>query len=377
MGWFGSFRSIAFRRTACLAALLGAAWGSPVNAAPPNDHFASATVLSNITNFVTGSNIGATAEPGERDHAESVCSNSVWWSWQAPFTGSVGISTAGTPFDTLLSVYLGDSVSNLEVIADNDDDINGGFGVVSSSVVFRALAGETYRIAVDGYNGATGTVQLAVGRAGYPAPAWTLVDLNSNVVRSTDFSPRVLIVDFWETICGACVDELPLLIRLQRDLAPEGFTFFGISKDAKTSDVVSFVGTNNIPYGIAMTTPAVESAFGGSIGMPQKFIIDRENNIVGSQIGGATKYGYYEKIIKPLLRGPKEVRVQVARQGGALRFAWPATEFGYSLESATALGAGDWTVASSQIVMTNGQNTVTIPFEAEAKFFRLRKTPAY
>jgi thiol-disulfide isomerase/thioredoxin len=346
-------------------------------ASPANDDFANATALTGLTNFVISANGGATAEPGEGGHADSTCSNSVWWTWQAPFTGSVGISTVGSSFDTLLAVYTGDSVSNLQAVADNDDDIDGGFGIVTSSLVFRALAGETYRIVVDGYNGATGAVRFAIGRAGYPAPSWTLVDLNSNIVNSTDFHPKVLVIDFWETLCGACVDELPVLIRLQQNLSQEGFTFFGVSKDHETADVRGFVRSNNIPYGIAMRTDPMENSFGGNVPLPTKFIIDRENMVVGRFIGGSVKYSFYEKWIKPLLRGSNEVRLQVRRQSGALRFAWPATEFGYNLESTTALGGSNWTVASSQIVVTNGQNTIAVPVEAEAKFFRLRKTPVY
>jgi len=360
--------------SAGLIAIVGALAAHVTNAAPANDHFANATVLTGPTNYVVSANAGATEEGGEPNHG-GAGSNSVWWTWQAPFTGSVGFSTAGSTFDTLLAVYTGDSLSNLEIVTDNDDDLMGGFGIVTSSLVFRALAGEIYRIAVDGYSGATGTVHLALGRAGYSVPAWSLPDINSNLVTSADFQPKVLVVDFWETICGACVDELPDLIRLQQNLSPEGFTFFGISKDAKVSDVRGFLQTNSIPYGIAMNTPQVENAFGGNVAMPQKFFIDRENKVVATHIGGSVKYSFYEKLIKPLLRGSREVQLQVRRQSGAFRFTWPATEFGYNLESTTVLGGSNWTVASSQVVVTNGQNTVTIPAGPGAQFFRLRKTP--
>ena len=136
-------------------------------AAPPNDNLASAAVLTGVTNFATGSNDGATFEVNEPSHANAVGGKSVWWTWQSPFTGSVFISTAGSSFDTLLSVYTGDAIPNLQVVVENDD-VDGGFGVVTSAVIFRAYAGEIFRIAVDGYSGATGTVRLAVGRAGSP-----------------------------------------------------------------------------------------------------------------------------------------------------------------------------------------------------------------
>ena len=354
---------------ACL--ILSAFAAGSALAAPPNDHLAGATVLIGDTNFVTGFNAGATSEPGETNHAHAVAGKSVWWTWQAPFTGSVSVSTVGSTFDTLLSVYTGSSFSNLQTVAENDDA--GSFGVVASSLVFRAFAGETFRIAVDGFNGATGIVRLAVGHAGYAAPAWSLFDLDGVLVTSSDFPHRVLVIDFWETTCGACVDELPALIALHQNLSAEGLAIFGVSKDIKTSNVKGFVWAHGITYGIAMNHPNMENAFGGNVGLPTKFVIDRENRIVGSYIGGGD-YGYYEEILRPLLRGSTRVPLSVQRPGAAFVLAWPATEFGYRLESSDVLGGTNWSVPPFPIVTTNDQNTVTLPIGSGDQFFRLRKT---
>src|SRR5439155_15585934 len=84
---------------------------------------------------------------------------SVWWTWTAPAGGSVTIKTAGSSFDTLLGVYTGTSVSTLTTIASNDDS-----GGLQSSVTFNAIAGTTYRIAVDGYNGISGNITLNISQ---------------------------------------------------------------------------------------------------------------------------------------------------------------------------------------------------------------------
>ena len=343
-------------------------------AAPPNDHFSNAVVLTGITNFAAGSNAGATSEPGEANHANAQGGASVWWMWQAPFTGSVLISTAGSSFDTLLSVYTGDSISNLQTVAENDDA--DGFGVVISSLVFRAYAGETFRIAVDGFHGATGAVQLAVNRAGYPAPAWSVDDLDDNPVASSDFPHRVVMLDFWETTCGACVTELPFLIALQSNLSPQGLTLFGLAKDVlPSSQVKQFVISHGVNYGMAQSYAELESAFGGNLPLPTKFVIDRENKIVGTLTGGGD-YAYYEEILRPLLRGSTHVPLMARRQGSALTVSWPATEFGYLLESTAALGGTNWSASNFPVVTTNDENTVTLPLGAGGQFFRLRKPAA-
>jgi peroxiredoxin len=358
---------------ACLGGILSALAVSLAAAAPPNDDFANATVLTGVTNFIVSANTEATSQPGEPLHADSAGGRSVWWTWQSPFTGSVSISTRGSSFDTLLAVYTGDSVSNLQAVADNDDV--GIFGFVSSALIFRALAGEMYRIAVDGFNGATGTVQLAVGRAGYPSPAWSLVSSDGRLVESTEFRNRVLVLDIFETTCGACVEEVPSLIQLQTGFSAEGFTLFGVAKDPPGTDLSYFAKAHHISYEVAMGDADMEDAFGPTFTFPTKFVIDRENMVV-AQLGGGGDYAYYAKLVKPLLRGLNKLPLTVRRGNAAIVFAWPASEFGYNVESKTTLESTNWAVSLFPVVTTNEQNTVTVPAGASSQFFRLRKTPA-
>ena len=86
----------------------------------------------------------------------------MWSAWTAPSSGTATVTTSGSPFDTLLGVYTGSSVSALTLVKDNDD-VASTDG--TSAVTFAATAGTTYRIVVDGYNGtssgqATGSIAL-------------------------------------------------------------------------------------------------------------------------------------------------------------------------------------------------------------------------
>jgi hypothetical protein len=111
----------------------------------------------------SGSNINATKEAGEPNHGYNPGGRSVWWSWTATQSRTVTISTAGSNFDTLLGVYTGGSVSALTTVATNDDDPSGGS---TSRVTFNAVAGVTYQIAVDGWDGgygpAVGDIALSI-----------------------------------------------------------------------------------------------------------------------------------------------------------------------------------------------------------------------
>ena len=123
---------------------------------PPNDNFANARVMSGATGTTNGSNLGATAEVGETNHVGSAGGKSIWYTWTAPGSGSVTLNTIGSSFDTLLAVYTGASVGALTPIVGNDDTATN----VQSAVGFTAVAGTVYRIAVDGFAGASGSVVL-------------------------------------------------------------------------------------------------------------------------------------------------------------------------------------------------------------------------
>ena len=125
---------------------------------PANDDFANTQVITGSSGSVSGTNVNATKEPGEPNHGGDAGGKSVWYRWQSPSTGTVTFTTAGSNFDTTLGIYTGSSVSALTSIASNDDDPAGG--TVSSLASFSASAGTTYRIAVDGFHGASGNITL-------------------------------------------------------------------------------------------------------------------------------------------------------------------------------------------------------------------------
>ena len=87
----------------------------------PNDSFATAIGLTGTRGSVTGGNNGATKEAGEPAVAANPGGASVWYSFKAPATGKLRLSTEGSPFNTLLGVYRGSSVAALHEVASNDD----------------------------------------------------------------------------------------------------------------------------------------------------------------------------------------------------------------------------------------------------------------
>jgi hypothetical protein len=133
---------------------------SPCPPPPPNNDFINSQIISGCSGSALGTNLAANKELGEPSHSPDgdPGGGSVWYQWQAPGSGSVTMTTAGSNYDTLLGVYTGNSVGGLTLIGRNDDV--GTPGVLTSSVTFTATAGTIYKIAVDGWGGAVGNITL-------------------------------------------------------------------------------------------------------------------------------------------------------------------------------------------------------------------------
>jgi len=358
----------------------------PSGAATLADDFANATPLVGFTN-ASGSNVGATAEPFEPAHAGEPAAHSVWARWTATTAGTYSISTSNslTPsrlwMDTVLAVYTGSALTNLTPVISNDDlePFN-----TWSRVVFRAYAGETFRIAVDGLGASgTGTINLQIGPGGPFMAAWMATDLKGVTVSSLDYGNQILLVDFWETTCSTCVEELPELIRLYQTLHPRGFSIIGLSSDPNPSYVQQYFSTNPAPpYLVGMSSLSASNSLGGPAGFPTKYLVDQERRIVGRYLGAAPNnppssspdpYAFYDRLIEPLLRSPPRVSLQVGRDGGNLKISWPATELGYRVQASVNPISATWVDVQVMAETINGRFVVTLPASEEAQFFRVEK----
>jgi hypothetical protein len=132
-------------------------------ARPANDRFTDRFRLPDgaVPFRVEASNREATREAGEPIHAQVMGDSSVWWEWKATSSEPVLLSTEGSDFDTVVAVYVGDSIGALVPIVFGDD-IDSPSGVLTSAVSWVPEAGRRYQIAIDGFDGASGKVRLAL-----------------------------------------------------------------------------------------------------------------------------------------------------------------------------------------------------------------------
>lgn len=133
------------------------------------------------------------------------------------------------------------------------------------------------------------------------APSFSLPNMQGKTVRLSDYSGKVVILDFWATWCPPCREEIPHFIGLYQKYRSQGFEIVGISMDLAGPGVVeSFIREYGINYPILMGNEEVTLNYGGIRGIPTTFVIDRQGRIHKKFVGYQGKETF-ENLLKALL----------------------------------------------------------------------------
>ncbi|MCG2633943.1 MAG: TlpA family protein disulfide reductase [Gammaproteobacteria bacterium] len=102
-----------------------------------------------------------------------------------------------------------------------------------------------------------------------------------------DLQGQPLLVHFWSTTCGPCLQEIPHLKTLYRDLAPEGFEMVAVAVPTDRPDHVARLRrAQSLNYPVALDiSGTVNRAFSGVPGTPYFVLIDSRGQIVKRHLG--------------------------------------------------------------------------------------------
>lgn len=117
-------------------------------------------------------------------------------------------------------------------------------------------------------------------------PAFELEDVVSGkAVNSDIFSGKSLLVVFFATWCPPCVQEIPNLIKLQKQYKENDFSVVALSVDQEKKVVQRMVERKSINYPVMMADKAVTRDFGGVYGIPTSFLVSRKGTVVKKYSG--------------------------------------------------------------------------------------------
>ncbi|HAK58827.1 MAG TPA: hypothetical protein DCO77_00360 [Nitrospiraceae bacterium] len=117
---------------------------------------------------------------------------------------------------------------------------------------------------------------------GNKAPSFSLKDLDGDTVRLSDFSGKVVVIDFWATWCGPCKISALEFEALSRAFQGKNVAVLGISMDEGASAVETvreFAKAYNLTYPLLMDDGKAGKAY-AIRSIPITYILGQDHTIV-------------------------------------------------------------------------------------------------
>ena len=138
------------------------------------------------------------------------------------------------------------------------------------------------------------------GRAGGGAPDFTITDIQGKKLSLADYKGKVVLLDFWATWCAPCLEEIPHFIDMQQRLGPQGFQVIGISMDDGPKPVQQFYEEHKLNYPVAVGDSKLADSYGGVLGLPVTFVINRDGQIRKKFVGATDPAVIEQEVVAAL-----------------------------------------------------------------------------
>lgn len=122
-----------------------------------------------------------------------------------------------------------------------------------------------------------------------PMSDFKLTTLSGEVVSIADYRGKVVMVDFWSSWCVPCRVEGPILSETYLKWRDRGVEFVGIAIWDSEGPVLDFIELHGIEYVNAIDASGLTAVDFGVTGIPEKFFINTEGEIVRKVIGPNTR----------------------------------------------------------------------------------------
>ncbi|WP_461629111.1 peroxiredoxin family protein [Labilibaculum euxinus] len=121
----------------------------------------------------------------------------------------------------------------------------------------------------------------------------SLPDLNGNTINFNDYKGKILVIDFWTTMCTPCVSAFAGFKRVVSEYKKEPFQLFIINLFEEQESVKNFITKKGISLDVLRDEP--NEAYGVN-GTPTKIVFDTMGNIrfYSSGYAGSTDREYYK-----------------------------------------------------------------------------------
>jgi thiol-disulfide isomerase/thioredoxin len=136
--------------------------------------------------------------------------------------------------------------------------------------------------------GAAGTESPMVGK---DAPDFKLALLDGKTFHLAENKGQVIVLDFWATWCGPCIQAMPQIDRVTHEFADKGVKLIAVNLQETPAQISSLLERLKLSPTVVLDKDGVVAAKYGANAIPQTVVIDRQGKVTRLFIGGGPKLG--------------------------------------------------------------------------------------
>jgi thiol-disulfide isomerase/thioredoxin len=160
-------------------------------------------------------------------------------------------------------------------------------------------------------------------------PKLEISSLSHGTVRLSDLKGKLVLVDFWATWCGPCMDEAPHMVQINQKYAPKGLRIVGISLDDAPAPVQRVIKEKSFTWPQFVDVNGRIAQQWGVNGIPHVFLIGPAGDVIWEGHPAQLDKPLESAFIKnpPVLVDPKilaDAKATVERATSALSAGSPA-----------------------------------------------------
>jgi thiol-disulfide isomerase/thioredoxin len=136
-------------------------------------------------------------------------------------------------------------------------------------------------------DGSEGKESLLVGK---PAPEISLDFVDGNKFRLSEHKGKVVVLDFWASWCGPCLQAMPQIDRVAHEFSDQGVELFAVNLEETADKVTAALERLKLSTSVVLDRNGRVAERYGATSIPQTVIIDREGNVSRVFVGGGARF---------------------------------------------------------------------------------------
>jgi thiol-disulfide isomerase/thioredoxin len=132
--------------------------------------------------------------------------------------------------------------------------------------------------------GSSGTESPLVGK---PAPDFALTLLDGKPFRLSESKGSVVVLDFWATWCGPCLQAMPQVEKVANELKDKGVKLVAVNLQETPEQIKPTMERHKLGMTVALDRDGVVAEKYKANAIPQTVIIDRDGNVARLFVGSS------------------------------------------------------------------------------------------